>query len=134
MGSRPPRSRARSTNSYLQRIVVIDSKAPNSRGAEATTKVSRWRRTAAAGLLVAVLTPSACSGGTDAGNAGTESCESLLAAVDDAELEKGLAPGLAKNADSDGGRIVTDTEAEELQGYEDALRAARDAATAKGCL
>lgn len=96
--------------------------------------MSRYRRATAAGFLAAALTLSACSGGTEAGNTGNESCESLLAALDDAELEKGLAPGLARNADSEGGRIVTDTETEEIQGYEDALRATRDAAVAKGCL
>ena len=80
----------------------------------------------------------ACSGdpepATPSDQGTDQGCEALLAQLDDAELEAGLAPDLAKHTDSDGGATVTAGEQEEIDQIAARETAAREAANSAGCV
>ena len=90
------------------------------------------KRTASALLLVLALT--ACSSDPEPATPSDRGCEALLAQLEDAELEAGLAPDLATNADSDGGATVTAGEQEEIDQIAARETAARETATSAGCV
>ena len=93
------------------------------------------RRATAALLLGFALT--ACSGdpepATPSDQGSDQGCEALLAQLDDAELEAGLAPD-PPHTDSDGGATVTAGEQEEIDQIAARETAAREAANSAGCV
>jgi hypothetical protein len=75
-----------------------------------------------------------CSGGSD-GSSGVagQDCTSLTDTVDEARANVQLSTELSTHEDSDGGATVTDSESQEIEGYQTQLETAQSAAEAAGC-